>query len=67
MNNSNDLDGYIDTQHSVECQSRSCSESDATGYCDETEAEVYFWNKGWRVTAYGNLYCPKCAKKKLKQ
>ena len=30
------------------------------------DAAEEFKEKGWRVTVHGNVYCPNCAKKKLK-
>jgi len=33
---------------------------------DDYNAAEYFQNKGWRATKHNNVYCPKCAKIKLK-
>ena len=32
----------------------------------DARAAEEFKEKGWRVTVHGNVYCPNCAKKKLK-
>lgn len=33
---------------------------------DEFEVAEIMKEEGWRATKYGNVYCPKCASKKLK-
>lgn len=60
-----DLYNYITTTHEIECIN--CDTTDAIGDCDEIDALEYFFNEGWRVTKGEMVYCPKCAKKKLKQ
>ena len=43
----------------------SCYDSDETPG-DGIVGSMVFKSEGWRGTRYGNVYCPKCAKKKLK-
>lgn len=61
-----DLIEYMETEIKIDCQSRGCEESDG-GWCvDEVEFAKDLWKKGWRISRQGTLYCPKCAKKKIK-
>jgi len=34
--------------------------------CDPYDAASTWSKKGWRITRYQTIYCPKCAKGKLK-
>lgn len=34
--------------------------------CDTYDAATKWSEKGWRATIHSNIYCPKCAKSKLK-
>jgi len=43
-----------------------CKVNDTLCNVDDYEAADRFRSIGWRATRY-NIYCPKCAKKKLKQ
>ena len=57
-----DLFEHITTRSDISCSS--CKNSD---YIYEAgEAEDFYFERGWRATKHGNVYCPKCAKKKLK-
>ena len=56
-----DLYDYIEIESSIQCSN--CGKDDlAIG----DNREEYFFDKGWRATKNGNVYCPKCALKKLK-
>jgi hypothetical protein len=56
-----DLYDFIETESSITCSS--CRKTDSVMYADS--GEEFFFEEGWRATRE-NVYCPKCAKKKLK-
>lgn len=43
-----------------------CKSSSTLYNIGEFEAAEKFQSMGWRVTKYNNVYCPNCAKVKLK-
>ena len=43
-----------------------CGHSDILMGLDEFSSSEMFYENGWRATIHNNIYCPKCAKKKLK-
>lgn len=55
---------YECIQSSVDCGN--CQRSE-TLFVESYLAQEDFFQKGWRATKNGNVYCPECAKKKLKQ
>lgn len=55
-----DLTDFIQVEVTIECSN--CQKVD--GYLGEG-GEDYLFDKGWRATK-NNVYCPECAKKKLK-
>lgn len=57
-----DLIDFIELEASIECSK--CKKGDMVMYSDT--GEDYFFEAGWRATK-DNVYCPECAKKKLKQ
>jgi uncharacterized Zn finger protein (UPF0148 family) len=60
-----DLYDSIETECTITC-SNCGRQSSVHGIESDNAADVYF-DEGWRATKNGNVYCPKCAKKKLKQ
>jgi Zn finger protein HypA/HybF involved in hydrogenase expression len=56
-----DLYDFIETEASIHCSN--CGEEDITM---GEGSEDHFFEKGWRATKKGNVYCPECASKKLK-
>lgn len=59
-----DLVDYIQILANIDCDN--CSKSAISECCDGWDAADEFFRNGWRVTRSGNVYCPDCAKKKLK-
>ena len=55
----------IETVCTIYCSS--CGEEGNDYEIDAFEAADDFQAKGWRATIHGNVYCPRCAKKKLKK
>lgn len=60
-----DLVEYMETEIKIDCFG--CDATDESWVADEVDFAKDLFKKGWRVTSRGNVYCPKCAKKKLKQ
>lgn len=64
-----EYDGYLNHNLYVVCTN--CGADEETSYPSvffegDLLPSEEFYNLGWRATVYGNCYCPKCAKKKLK-
>ncbi len=59
-----DLEDAIETVCSISCSK--CKSDDGAYNTDEFYASQDLFKKGWRATDK-NIYCPKCAKKYLKQ
>ena len=58
------LDLYDEIQPLSEIVCTSCRKTDKA--CEDSDlACIIFFSRGWRKTA-ANIYCPECAKKKLK-
>ena len=55
-----DLIDFIQTEETIYCTGCKKTESVMA-----LESEIYFFDKGWRVTK-DNCYCPECASKKIK-
>jgi len=53
----------IEVVSTITCSSCGATQSSWT---DDYYASEEFIGKGWRATRNRNVYCPKCAKKKLK-
>ena len=62
---SNDLYDFIEEETTCEITCSNCGKSEGT-YGEAYWEKEGFFKKGWRATKRGNVYCPKCAKKKLK-
>jgi hypothetical protein len=60
-----DLIEYINTTLDVECMG--CDKTEGSWNEDDADFAKELHKKGWRKSIKGNLYCPKCAKKKLKK
>jgi DNA-directed RNA polymerase subunit RPC12/RpoP len=59
---SSDLYDFIEVESSIQCSN--CGKGDIDmGENSEDE----FFKRGWRATKKGNVYCPECAFKKLKE
>jgi DNA-directed RNA polymerase subunit RPC12/RpoP len=54
----------IETQNNIRCTS--CKQFSHRYDEDPYHSAKEFISGGWRITKYGNIYCPKCSKKKLK-
>ena len=54
----------MDTLHTIICSN--CGKNGYVHDIDDWWAVEDFKNRGWRATKHGNVYCPDCAKKKLK-
>lgn len=55
----------IHSEFSISCSS--CRKIGIERDTDDWYAAEALHAKGWRATNHGNIYCPDCAKKKLKQ
>ena len=51
---------------SVEISCNNCRKTNTIHECDEFDACDSFYEDGWRMTRAQNVYCPECAKIKLK-
>jgi len=56
--------GELVSEHTISCTK--CRKTDNIMQCDEYDACESFFEDGWRKTN-AHCYCPKCAKKYLKQ
>lgn len=54
----------IETENSLRCTS--CKLISRRHDEDPYHSAEEFIRTGWRITRFGNVYCPKCTKKKLK-
>ena len=59
-----DLRESIGIKCTISCSS--CSKEGVIYGSDDDEASYIFFEHGWRSTKKENVYCPECAKKKLK-
>lgn len=59
-----DLWDSIETECTITCSN--CGTQSSLHCVDSCDATDIFFNKGWRATKSGNVYCPGCATKKLK-
>jgi hypothetical protein len=62
---SEDLYDHIVPECSIACSN--CRKPESVMNYNEDEAQEHFFAEGWRATKSGNVYCPECANKKLKQ
>jgi Zn finger protein HypA/HybF involved in hydrogenase expression len=62
---SDELYEHILTTAEIQCTN--CRDTDVEMDSDEYYSSESFYNKGWRATRFGNVYCPKCASKKIKR
>ena len=60
-----DLWDSIEVECAINCSN--CQKRGVLHFVDDDEASHAFFKKGWRATKSKNVYCPECAKKKLKQ
>lgn len=60
-----DLWDSIETECTITCSN--CGMQSEIHGIDSCEATDIFFGEGWRVTKSGNVYCSKCASKKLKR
>lgn len=55
---------FVETEATISCTAKNCK-SVVVGY-GEYDVSRDAYDKGWRAT-HSNVYCPSCAKKKLKK
>lgn len=60
-----DLEDFIDEETECEIQCSLCGDT-ANEFGESYYEKNTFFKKGWRAVDDENVYCPKCAKKKLK-
>jgi hypothetical protein len=60
-----DLYDSIETECTITCSS--CGKQSSVRGAESDNATDFYFAEGWRATKSGNVYCPECAKKKLKQ
>jgi hypothetical protein len=60
-----DLEDFIEEETICEITCSECRKQECT-YGEAYYEKDTFFEKGWRATQRGNVYCPECASKKLK-
>ena len=57
---------HCETVSTIHCTTFKCKNRSTHHQIDPMEAGALWYQEGWRATKHQNVYCPACAKKKLK-